>query len=286
MNTKRFAGSVLLTVVTVCFLSSCSLEHLATFLQRPNSGAPLQHGVKYEVRTALVAGAPFKPVQMKHYYFVLEEARPPLIAAKGSAARIVAVRDSRPSDESARPGVTWVKAKVAAITNGAKPDFARVPKAASKIQIGTGTRLNVRTTAYCHDESDHITYGRLTAVGTRLKYGAVRSAAADWSRYPVGTRFRIAGQPDVIYEVDDYGSALVGTGTIDLYHPTRKGMNNWGVRNVDIEVVEWGSFEESMSIMSERSRWPHVRRMLNEIQARVSEVTAGSVQAPSESLAL
>lgn len=285
MNTKRFACAVLAIGVTVCSLSSCSLEHLTTFLQRPHSGAPLQHGVKYEVRTALVAGAPFKPAHMKQYYFVLEEARPPLLAARGTASRVVTVSDSQPRVSNPRSRVTWVKAKVAAVNNGAKPDLLRVAKVAPKIVVGTGTRLNVRTTAYCHDESDHIVYGRLTALGTRLKYGAVRSAAADWSRYPVGTRFRISGQPDVIYEVDDYGSALVGTGTIDLYHPTRKAMNNWGVRNVDIEVVEWGSFEESVSIMSERSRWPHVRRMLNDIQTRVSEVTADTV-APSESLAL
>ena len=79
---------------------------------------------------------------------------------------------------------------------------------------------SVRTTAYTHSESDHIIYGARTAVGTNLKYGNVRSAAADWSVFPVGTIFQIEGLP-YVYQVDDYGSALVGTNTIDLYKPDK-----------------------------------------------------------------
>jgi hypothetical protein len=59
------------------------------------------------------------------------------------------------------------------------------------------SQMRVRTTAYTHDESDHIVYGVKNAIGTNLKFGNVRSAAADWSRFPVGTKFRIAGQPGV-----------------------------------------------------------------------------------------
>jgi 3D (Asp-Asp-Asp) domain-containing protein len=125
--------------------------------------------------------------------------------------------------------------------------------------------LKVRTTAYTHNEKDHLQYGRKNAIGTRLRYGNVRSAAADWSRYPLGTQFRIAGQPGILYEVDDYGSALVGTGTIDLYKPTFSAMNRWGVRHVDIEVVKWGSFERSLKILKPRSKWRHVREMVQSI---------------------
>lgn len=123
----------------------------------------------------------------------------------------------------------------------------------------------VRTTAYTHGEADHLRYGSKNAIGTRLQYGAVRSAAADWSRYPLGTMFRIVGQPGVTYVVDDYGGALVGTGTIDLYKPSFAGMNRWGVRRVDIEVVKWGSFEESLRVLRPRGHWNHVRRMVNSI---------------------
>lgn len=133
--------------------------------------------------------------------------------------------------------------------------------------------LRVRTTAYTHSESDHIVYGVKNAIGTNLKFGHVRSAAADWSRFPVGTKFRIKNQPDVIYEVDDYGSALVGTGTIDLYKPSRSQMDAWGVRHVDIEVIQWGSFERSMQLMRDRTKWRHVRAMMEGIEARLR--TAG-----------
>ncbi len=127
----------------------------------------------------------------------------------------------------------------------------------------------VRTTAYCHNENDHLAYGCYAAAGAPLRFGMVCSAAADWSRYPLGTRFRIKSQPDVIYEVDDYGSALVGSGTIDLYRPTMGSMNAWGVRNVDIEILQWGSFQDSLRIIRDRVGYAHVRHMMMDIQHRL-----------------
>ncbi|MCA1964559.1 MAG: 3D domain-containing protein [Prosthecobacter sp.] len=127
------------------------------------------------------------------------------------------------------------------------------------------TRITgVRTTAYTHTESDHIIYGARNAVGTQLRYGQVRSAAADWSVFPVGTIFQIEGSPH-IYQVDDYGSALVGTNTIDIYQPTKAHMNAWGVRNVNIRVLKWGSFSKSVAILRDRQAYDHVRRMVTRI---------------------
>ncbi len=219
--------SVSILGIALAALTSCSLEQIRVAEKRPVAALtakPLVPGVRYEVRKALAAGVPFKPQELKRYYFVLEAPRPPLMSA------------------------------------ALKP----------------GRHMTVRTTAYCHDESDHIVYGAKNALGTPLQFGRVRSAAADWSRYPVGTRFRIASQPDVVYVVDDYGSALVGTGTIDIYKPTRGQMNDWGVRHVDIEVLQWGSYERSMAIMRDRMKWPHVRRMVNDIQTRVYQATANN----------
>ena len=82
---------------------------------------------------------------------------------------------------------------------------------------------SVRTTAYTHSEADHIRYGRKNAIGTTLMYGSTRSAAADWSIFPLGTKFRIEGDPS-LYVIDDYGSALIGKRTIDLYKPSRGSM--------------------------------------------------------------
>jgi 3D (Asp-Asp-Asp) domain-containing protein len=127
--------------------------------------------------------------------------------------------------------------------------------------------LRVRTTAYTHTESDHRKYRKATAAGTTLKYGSVRSAAADWSRFPVGTVFKINGDSST-YVVEDYGSALVGTSTIDLYKPSRSAMNNWGVRHVDIQILKMGCFDRSLRIMKDRRKNPHVRTMYNAILAK------------------
>lgn len=128
------------------------------------------------------------------------------------------------------------------------------------------TRINsVRTTAYTHTESDHRQYGAKSATGGRLKYGQVRSAAADWSVYPVGTVFQIEGEP-YVYEVDDYGSALVGTNTIDLYKPSKASMKSWGTRKVNIRVLKWGSFSKSLAIMRPRTKNDHIRKMVTRIE--------------------
>ncbi|MCF7674761.1 MAG: 3D domain-containing protein [Akkermansiaceae bacterium] len=122
------------------------------------------------------------------------------------------------------------------------------------------TRL-VRTTAYTCSESDHLIYGNSNATGTPLRYtNRVRSAAADWSFYPVGTVFRIAGLPQ-LYVVDDYGSALTTSGTIDIYTPNKSSMKNWGRRDVEITIVQWGSFNRSAEILSKRTGYNHCRRM-------------------------
>jgi len=124
----------------------------------------------------------------------------------------------------------------------------------------------VRTTAYTCSEADHLQYGSANAVGTRLKYNdRVRSAAADWSFYPLGTVFKIKGQSQ-LYVVDDYGSALTGTGTIDIYQPTRDWMNVWGRRNVEIVVLQWGSLERSAEVLSKRTHYAHCRQMFVNIQ--------------------
>lgn len=123
----------------------------------------------------------------------------------------------------------------------------------------------VRTTAYTCTEADHLIYGSKNAAGTNLRYSdRVRSAAADWSFYPVGTVFKIKGM-NQLYVIDDYGSALTGTGTVDLYQPSHSLMNQWGRRNVEISVIQWGSFKRSAEILAGRTGFSHCREMLTNI---------------------
>ncbi len=126
------------------------------------------------------------------------------------------------------------------------------------------TRI-VRTTAYTCSEDDHLIYGSKNATGTQLRYtNRVRSAAADWSFYPVGTTFRIKGLP-YLYVVDDYGSALTGTGTVDIYKPNKDIMALWGRRNVELTIVQWGSFNRSAELLSKRTHFAHCKQMLANI---------------------
>ena len=130
---------------------------------------------------------------------------------------------------------------------------------------------SVRTTAYTHTESDHRKYGKKNALGSQLQSGSVQSAAADWSRYPAGTTFRVQ-ETGSLYRVDDYGWALTGTNTIDLYKPSRAAMNSWGVRRVNIQILNWGDPNRSLSILRPRSKYKHVRTMISQLEDRRSEL--------------
>src|ERR1700733_15009000 len=145
-------------------------------------------------------------------------------------------------------------------------------------QLGNGSSLRgkaslqklvqVKTTAYCHTERAHRRYRKSNAVDGRLAAAELNSAAADWSRFPMGTKFRVVGS-NQRYVVDDYGSALVGTNTIDLYMPSRREMARWGSRRVTIEVLEVGSYQQSLKILKPRSRIAYVRRMVKDLETEI-----------------
>ena len=162
----------------------------------------------------------------------------------------------------------------------------------------------VRTTAYTETESDHRRYGNSTALGTTLhaaprttvpraipvaesatgdyqpiayvtraqpfvqsggsniNYG---SAAADWSRWPAGTVFRIIATGQ-LYRVEDYGWALAGRNTIDLYMATPQEMNGWGVRSEEIQIVQWGDPNASLHKLAPHTKFRHIKRMVLELE--------------------
>jgi 3D (Asp-Asp-Asp) domain-containing protein len=134
--------------------------------------------------------------------------------------------------------------------------------------------MNVRTTAYTRAERG----GRHNAIGMRLSSRHVMSAASDWSRFPLGTRFRIVDTKEE-YVIDDYGTALVGTGTIDLYKSTRLEMRRWGVRNVDIDILEWGSSQRSLQVLQPRKKHRQVRQMIAGLQKKAPSQPLGAIEA-------
>lgn len=148
-------------------------------------------------------------------------------------------------------------------------DALRLDKHGMRFYKKAVRNRHVRTTAYSHMEAEDGAPGRKNAIGTTLVYNEKhRSAAADWSVYPVGTKFKIKGHSQ-LFIVDDYGSALTGTNTIDIYNPTLHGMRKWGTRKVDIKVIEWGSYEKSLKILSGRRQHWHCRKMHDAIKKKL-----------------
>src|SRR5205809_846276 len=101
----------------------------------------------------------------------------------------------------------------------------------------------------------------------------IGSAAADWSRWPAGTVFRLlsTGQS---YRVEDYGWALSGRNTIDLYMPNQREMNSWGARQETIEILKWGNPQESLQFLSRHQDYRHIKRMVLELEGRHEQAAA------------
>jgi len=101
----------------------------------------------------------------------------------------------------------------------------------------------------------------------------IGSAAADWSRWPAGTVFRLlsTGQN---YRVEDYGWALSGRNTIDLYMANQREMNTWGARQETIEVLKWGDPQESLQFLRRHQDYRHIKRMVLELEGRDTEAAS------------
>lgn len=127
---------------------------------------------------------------------------------------------------------------------------------------------DVRTTSYTHNEPDHYQFGKLTCLGTTLRHGDKVSAASDWSFLPVGTEFKIGGC-EKTYVIEDIGSALAGTKTVDIYTPCRYSMHQRGTQHVDITIIEWGCFIKSLEILEPRSHSRAARVMTKSLKTKI-----------------
>lgn len=147
--------------------------------------------------------------------------------------------------------------------------FAAFSASTARAESSSLKNLKVRTTAYTHTEASHAKYGKSTAAGTQLRFGqSYTSAASDWSVFPLGTVFRIKGV-NRTFVIDDYGSALVGSETIDLYKPSRQMMNTWGVKHVEIEIIKFGCYQKSLRLLEGRTRYAHCKQMHNAIKKQI-----------------
>ena len=101
----------------------------------------------------------------------------------------------------------------------------------------------------------------------------IGSAAADWSRWPAGTVFRLVSTGQN-YRVEDYGWALSGRNTIDLYMANQREMNTWGARPETIEILKWGDPQESLQFLRRHQDYRHIKRMVLELEGRKKEAAS------------
>jgi 3D (Asp-Asp-Asp) domain-containing protein len=132
----------------------------------------------------------------------------------------------------------------------------------------TGTVSRVRTTTRVTKTTRLVK--RATAVA---RVPVIGSAAADWSRWPMGTTFRLLSTGQM-YRVDDYGWALSGRNTIDLYMANSRDMNTWGARQETIQIIEWGDPQESLQFLQSHQDYKHIKRMVLELEGRHNEAAA------------
>jgi 3D (Asp-Asp-Asp) domain-containing protein len=142
------------------------------------------------------------------------------------------------------------------------------------------TRTVTRTTKRVTKTTRSVNVRRAVAVspgrrslGDGGRSPQIGSAAADWARWPAGTVFRLlsTGQN---YRVEDYGWALSGRNTIDLYMANQREMNSWGARQETIEILQWGDPQESLQFLQRHQDYKHIRRMVLELEGRHKEAAA------------
>ncbi len=113
----------------------------------------------------------------------------------------------------------------------------------SKSQPAQQRFVSAKASAYSSGAADNAQWVGRTAIGTSLRSGAINSAASDWSKFPLGTKFRVV-ETGKIYQVDDYGSAMVGKMKVDLFTPSTKQMDKVGCARRDARNSRMGRSPE------------------------------------------
>jgi 3D (Asp-Asp-Asp) domain-containing protein len=155
-----------------------------------------------------------------------------------------------------------------------------VPRA---IPVDETVGTEVRSVSYSPKLQPFSTSERQTTRTTRTRKGRSTlsaqaplvpgSAAADWSRWPAGTVFRLLSTGQT-YRVEDYGWALSGRNTIDLYMANRRDMNSWGAREEGIQILQWGDPQESLQFLRSHQNYKHIKRMVLELEGRHKDAAA------------
>ena len=150
--------------------------------------------------------------------------------------------------------------RIASYTPAPQPFSMNDEEPRTRPAVSKATSASITTT-----RTVKIVRGKRVVVRAKPQPPKIGSAAADWSRWPVGTTFRLLSTGQ-IYRVDDYGWALAGRNTIDLYMATPAEMNAWGARQEPIQILRWGEREEALRFLAPHQDYKHIRRMVLELQ--------------------
>lgn len=136
-----------------------------------------------------------------------------------------------------------------------------------------GTRVTTTVTTTRVTKTTAPTRGAKGAVAVSKVPPRIGSAAADWSRWPMGTTFRLLSTGQM-YRVEDYGWALSGRNTIDLYMANQSDMNTWGARQEPIQVLHWGDPQQSLQFLRSHQDYKHIKRMVLELEGHDQEAAS------------
>ena len=167
--------------------------------------------------------------------------------------------------------------RAGAISDSDEVDVINVSNTDTKLQPFS-MQEKKKTTRVTTTTTTRVTKTTLTTRGAKRavavsKPPRIGSAAADWSRWPMGTTFRLLSTGQV-YRVEDYGWALSGRNTIDLYMANQRDMNTWGARQEPIQILRWGDPQQSLQFLQAHTDYKHIKRMVLELQGRDQEAAA------------
>src|SRR5205823_14709542 len=222
----RFAIVIAFAGISAILLSSCGTTGVRAL---PAYEPPLAKSDFQRVRTTAYTHTESDHLQFTNHNALggeLQAAGPPIHRAENTRLPLEIQRDYR----------------VASYTPAPQPFSMNddEPKPAMR-KPTRGTTTTTTTTT----RTVKVVRAKRVVVKTRAQPPKIGSAAADWSRWPAGTTFRLLSTGQ-IYRVDDYGWALSGRNTIDLYMADQREMNSWGAREETIQILQWGEDRKSV----------------------------------------
>jgi 3D (Asp-Asp-Asp) domain-containing protein len=252
---RSLALAVLAAFLAIILFSSCETGGTARTL--PPYQAPIAKGDFQHVRTTAYTHTEADHLQFSNRNALGGE----LHAASPAIHRAENVRQARAISDSDDTDVINISSKD---TKLEKFSLDKPKKGARVTTTVTTTRITKATVS---------TKGAKRAVAVSKDPPRIGSAAADWSRWPMGTTFRLLSTGQM-YRVEDYGWALSGRNTIDLYMANQRDMNTWGAREEPIQILHWGDPRESLQILQSHQGYKHIKRMVLELEGHDQEAAA------------